>query len=122
MLVLEGKCPNCYGNLVLNEEELSVTCEDCGHSENTKDRRLFAELALEAVEYGPKEKRLEPTPIGKLFLEPFNGLSQYLRETLEEAIRGLDIEEYDYEQLLKYGLVYDENKQAKETCNPRKKI
>lgn len=33
MLILEGKCPICIGNLVLEESDLSLTCEDCGYKE-----------------------------------------------------------------------------------------
>jgi len=108
MLVLEGQCPKCFGNLVLNEEDMSLICEDCGYHENTKDKKAFALALEEAEEWGPKDKRLLLSDIGKLVREPYGGLAVYLRETLEEAMRGLDLEDYETEELKKYHLIDEE--------------
>lgn len=108
MLILEGKCPNCFGNLVLGEEDMSLTCEDCEYHENTKDKRTFAAALEEAEEWGPEDKRLVPSEVGKLLLEPYSGRTGYLRDTLEEAMKGLEMEDSDLELLKKYKLIEEE--------------
>lgn len=103
MLVLPGKCPECKGNLVLDELEMSLTCEDCHYHENTKDRKTFAAALDEAEEWGPKDQRQFPSEIGKLILS--SRLGDYARETLEEAMRGLELEAYDLDFLKKFKLI-----------------
>jgi DNA-directed RNA polymerase subunit RPC12/RpoP len=109
MLILKGACPKCKGNLILNRTEQSLTCEDCSYKEITKDKKAFIAALEETEEWGPKEKRLVPSAIGKLFLEPYSGLAEYLRETLQEGIKGLDLEEEEIKLLKKYKLLEDEN-------------
>lgn len=108
MKVLEGECPSCHGNLVVDFDEGTLTCEDCDFVDVHKGkigRKLALELEEKCVEYGDKDKRLKPSIIGKLFLKPYDGLSEYLRTTLEEAVRGGDMEDYELDQLNKYGLL-----------------
>lgn len=105
MLVLEGKCPKCFGNLILGEEEMSLTCEDCGYLEVTKDRKAFYAALEEAEEWGPKEKRLVPSGVGKLLLDPYSGLAEYLRMTLKEGMRGLELEEVEMRKLVGWRLI-----------------
>jgi len=113
MLVIEGKCPQCHGNLVLSEKDKMyiLACESCSYREETKDRQVYLTALAIANEWGPKEKRLTPTPAGKLIYAAQNngglltGVGIYLGETLIEGVRGLVLEDYELEQLLKWGLV-----------------
>lgn len=107
MWILPNKCPKCFGNLVLDEVEMSLSCEDCEYHEKTKDKIAFAAAKEEAEEWGPKGKRLIPSLVGKLILNPFGGLMVYLRETLEEGVKGLDLEKEDLELLRKYNLIME---------------
>jgi len=110
VLILEGKCPKCFGNLAIGEEDMSLTCEDCGYHEVTKDKTAFAVAIEEAEEWGPKERRLVPSEIGKLLLSV--RLGEYARETLEEAMKGLDLEPYDLTFLRKFKLIKEEGNDA----------
>jgi len=107
MLILEGQCPKCKGNLILDKELMSLTCEECEYSEETKDKRVFAAALEGAEEWGSKENRLEPSEFGKLILNP--RLEEYARDTLEEAMRGFDLEPYDEEFLKKFKLIKEDN-------------
>lgn len=115
MLILEGGCPKCFGNLVLNEKEMSLTCEDgCSYQEVTKDKRAFVAAMEEAEEWGPKEKRLGPSPVGNLLHQAYKAGNmvylRYLMETLDEAIKGLELEDYDLGALKRYRLIEEEEK------------
>lgn len=105
MLILEGKCPNCYGNLILDPKEKSVTCEDCGVTEKTNKKSDVDDMLLEAVEYGPKENRYPPTRFGTLLLEPGGGLAEYLKDTLRKAMKGLDLDPEEIETLRAWRLI-----------------
>lgn len=104
MLVIEKECPNCFGNLVLDVEERSVTCEDCDYTDMTKDKRTFALTCELAVEYGPKESRPELTELGNLILNNAD-LLIHLRDKLQEAIKGLDLEDHNLSQLRRWNLI-----------------
>ena len=108
MWVLEGKCPDCFGNLICIEESLSLECEDCSYKEETKDKKLLLVALDGAEEWGPKDKRQYPSRFGNLILDPFSASTVFLRDTLEEAIKGLDLEEGELEQLKKYNLILGE--------------
>jgi len=108
VLILEGKCPKCFGNLAIGEEDMSLTCEDCGYHEVTKDKTAFAVAIEEAEEWGPKERRLVPSEIGKLLLEPYGGLMDYLRETLKEGMRGLGLDDSEMSLLRRYKLIKED--------------
>lgn len=110
---LESECPECKGNMMIDESDTFAACEDCNHQEAIKNKTELAFLLASVVEYGPREKRLTPTRIGKLLLRPFDGLSVYLRDTLKEAVRGQDLEDYDLEQLKQFELL-EEAKDEKE--------
>lgn len=105
MQILENACPSCHGHLVLDAENRTLTCEDCGMISSTKDKKLVLEVLEKAVEYGPKSKRLKLSPIGELLLHPDEALPIYLRETLEEAVKGLEMEAYDLDLLKKWNLL-----------------
>jgi len=121
VLILEGKCPKCFGNLAIGEEDMSLTCEDCGYHEVTKDKTAFAVAIEEAEEWGPKERRLVPSEFGKLLLEPYGGLAEYLRETLKEAMKGLEVDESDLKLLRERSLI-NEGEKTEEIKNTRKEV
>jgi len=109
MLILENRCPQCFGNLVFSENgSRTLVCEDCGATDKPFTQKEFNTLLLEAEEWGPKERRLVPSEIGKLLLEPYGGLMDYLRETLKEGMRGLGLDDSEMSLLRRYKLIKED--------------
>lgn len=107
MWVIENSCPECKGNMVLTEEgnKAFLQCEECAHNEVTSKKDIIQHARDVAVEYGPEENRKEATPLGKLFINEHAALSEYLRDTLRSAVRGVELEDYDIAMLQKWGFI-----------------
>jgi len=104
MYLLVKMCPQCKGNLQILQEERALQCEDCGYREETKSLLDIRNALEEAEEWGSKENRYTPTPFGRMLIEN-RGLVGYLRETLIEATKGLELEDHDLNLLKKWGLI-----------------
>lgn len=66
--LIEGKCPECHGNLRINDNPRSVLCEDCGHTEKLP-RDLWRELTNKTDEWGTKDRRYPLTDAGKQLVQ-----------------------------------------------------
>lgn len=126
MLVLEGKCPKCFGNLVLSEEEYKITCEDCGGAQKV-DREiaiailwqffqvtvgtkvplkdLWRALKVKSVEYGPVKERKILTQAGLIIVKSYEDADVVRGEEVLDVVhasRGL-VEDKDKLQELREG-------------------
>ena len=107
MFLLEGLCPQCYGNLIMSESGYTVTCEDCGATDtatkkedlalllckygvipNRSDglKSMWLMLKNQAVEYGPMENRRVLTLAGKGLLACWEDKEIPVRAQCEEIV------------------------------------
>jgi len=111
MLVWEGKCPYCYGNLVLSDDRKSVECEDCKYKERIRTKAEFQYLLKELgvlKEWGPKELRQEPTIAGQILLNAHDEDAPPRGDEVLELVharRGLIEDEGVLERLRKGGFI-----------------
>lgn len=115
--LLEGMCPDCYGNVVLRMDgrTLYCECEDCGHTEHTSNKQLIAKAYDSSQNYGPKSSRISLRLIGRVLLESYrNGyvlteLGRSIGETLDSVYRGMvdDVAPEEIILLKKEGLIND---------------
>lgn len=132
MLVIENKCPECYGHLVLDEETRTVKCEDCDTQSKPEQlnavykllthfypsigmskRKVWASIKSFAVEYGPPEKRQFPTEAGKYLLKAFemDNAGAMMCENityLRSAVRGALEDEDKIAELVRGGYILGE--------------
>jgi len=129
MLLIEGKCPKCYGNLVLNEEARTVTCEDCGVEGSVKTATNLVKLLIHcgvsprksaspkemwimlktlADEWGPKEMRQKLTVAGEIITKAYEEAEEPRGEEVMwvvDASRGLLDSKERLEELKKGGFI-----------------
>lgn len=89
MKLVEGKCPSCYGNLILHPETRTADCEDCDYrSTKAPTKGLWSALELLADDYGPKELRQSLTFAGKVAVSSFRNDEAVTDSEVWEAYRA----------------------------------
>jgi len=109
MLVIEDKCPQCYGNLILDDETRTAQCEECGYSERARTKREWLEAKNFAVEFGPREKRHLYTLAGEKLVQSFKSSTSpddcwEIFEAIQ-AHRGLISDEEKIKELQRFGFI-----------------
>lgn len=115
MRILEGKCPHCFGNLVLSEQGYTITCEDCKATSTATAKHpddlvrlllhcdvvprttaslkeLWIILKTRSLEYGPEDQRQILTPAGVIIVRSYDEGEEVRGDEimdLVEASRGL---------------------------------
>ena len=129
MLILEGKCPKCSGNLVLSQEGYTITCEDCGVTDKARKptdlaklliycgvvprgsaslKELWIILKTRATEWGPKELRRTLTPAGQIIVNSYEEGEEVRGEEVMQVVdasRGLVEDEGILGELRKGGFI-----------------
>lgn len=109
MLVLEGKCPKCYGNLILSEDSYTITCEDCGVTDRAKIpvdlarlllhcgvpppdhaslKQLWIILKTRANLWGPIDLRQTLTPAGQIIVTSYEEGEEVRGEEILQAVEA----------------------------------
>ena len=91
--VLEGKCPRCKGNVLVERHRLA--CEDCDYEERVSTLKEYRMALNKADTWGPKEKRHRVSQAAELLI------THYKKEDIVED------EEAYYSYLAQKGMLDD---------------